>query len=74
MGTLYTIIFVHKPTQRTLKTFSGKFMNKFFYEKGKQELLKQLVKSRDIAPEEIDILEHEHADGMSKNTVKSAVL
>ena len=65
MSILYTLIFVHKPTQKTLKVHTNRYLNKYYYEKAKRELLTQLVKSRDISPDEIDILEHDHAAAMS---------
>lgn len=58
MKVLYTTIFVHKETGKTLKVFTGSYLNKYFYEKEKREMLTRLVKAKDIPPDEIDIIEH----------------
>lgn len=56
---LGTVIFIHIPTGATLKTHTAKYTNRYFFEKGKRELLNRVMKARDIPADEIDILTHE---------------
>lgn len=55
---LGTIIFTHIPTGNTLKTFTGRFVNKYFFEKEKRDLLIRLMKAKDIPSTEIDVEEY----------------